>query len=47
MRERLIGLLRDANGPDAEAKWLDNRGSFDDWFNDLDWLAADEVGLDG
>jgi hypothetical protein len=43
MRKRLIGLLVDANDPAAEAKWLNDRGSFDDWFNDLDWLASEDL----
>jgi hypothetical protein len=41
MRERLIALLRDTNDPDAETKWA--RGWFDDWFNDLDWLASEDL----
>jgi hypothetical protein len=43
MRERLIDLLRDTNDPDVEADWLEDRGSFDDWFNDLDWLASEDL----
>jgi hypothetical protein len=38
MREQLIALLRAPNERDG----LDG-GSFDDWFNDLDWLAPDDV----
>jgi hypothetical protein len=30
-----------ANDPDAETKW--GRGWFDDWFNDLDWLASEDL----
>ena len=40
MRERLIGLLREANDPDADKRWL-RGGWFDDWFNDLDSLVAE------
>lgn len=43
MRARLIDLLADANDPEVEAKWMVDRGSFADWFNDLDWLAAKDV----
>ena len=43
MRERLIELLRAANDTDAETKWLRGRGWFDDWFNDLDWLASEDL----
>jgi hypothetical protein len=43
MRERLIGLLGDPNDPSVEGKWLLDRGSFDDWFNDLDWLASQDL----
>lgn len=45
MRGRLIALLRETVDRDAETKWLRDRGSFNDWFNDLDWLAAlDQTG---
>jgi hypothetical protein len=35
MRQRLISLLHDADDLDA--------ASFDDWFNDLDWLAPQDI----
>src|SRR5262245_59191874 len=39
MRQRLISLLREADDLNAT--------SFDDWFNDLDWLATDDVSAIG
>ena len=45
MRARLIALLREANDPDAETKWL--RGGWSDWFNDLDWLASQDLSETG
>jgi hypothetical protein len=43
MRERLIELLCAANDTDAQTKWLRDGCWFDDWFNDLDWLASEDL----
>jgi hypothetical protein len=47
MRERLVALLRGVNDPDAEATWLRDPQSFEDWFNDLDWLASEDLSTSG
>jgi hypothetical protein len=48
MRGRLIALLRETVDTDAEMRWLRDRASFNDWFNDLDWLVSvDQTGSSG
>jgi len=47
MRDRLVALLRDVNDPDADANWLRDPHSFEDWFNDLDWLASEDLSVSG